>query len=84
MTMPQRGNSIELEPSQIKFLPSPDGSFPEAIYEFSVFVKIVEKVDGYVLSWKFPPEFPPRRVFPSLSISLFTLGFPTPLLNISK
>lgn len=51
---------MEFEPSQIKFLPSPDGSFPEAIYEFSVFVKIVEKVDGYVLSWKFPPEFPPE------------------------
>lgn len=51
---------MELEPSQIKFLPSPDGSFPEAIYEFSVFVKIVEKVDGHVLSWKFPPEFPPE------------------------
>lgn len=51
---------MELEPSQIKFLPSPDGSFPEAKYEFSVFVKIVEKVDGYVLSWKFPPEFPPK------------------------
>ena len=26
---------MELEPSQIKFLPSPDDSFPEAIYEFS-------------------------------------------------
>lgn len=49
-----------LEPSQIKFLPSPDGSFPEAIYEFSVFFKIVEKVDGLMLSWKFPPEFPPE------------------------
>lgn len=34
---------MELEPSQIKFLPSPDDSFPKAIYEFSVFVKIVEK-----------------------------------------
>lgn len=83
MTMPQRGNSIELEPSQIKFLPSPDGSFPEAIYEFSVFVKIVEKVDGHVLSWKFPPEFPPEG-FPSLNRFLFTLGFPTLLLNILK
>ena len=62
MTMPQRGNSMELEPSQIKFLPSPDGSFPEAIYEFSVFVKIVEKVDGHVFSWRFPPELPPAAI----------------------
>ena len=53
---------MELEPSQINFLPSPDGSFPEAKYEFSVFVKIVEKVDGHVLSWKFPPEFPPEAI----------------------
>lgn len=53
---------MELEPSQINFLPSPDGSFPEAKYEFSVFVKIVEKVDGYVLSWKFPPELPPEAI----------------------
>lgn len=54
---------MEFEPSQINFLPSPDGSFPEAKYEFSVFVKIVEKVYGHVLSWKFPPEFPPRGYF---------------------
>lgn len=53
---------MEIEPSQINFLPSPDGSFPEAKYEFSVFVKIVERVDGYVLSWKFPPEFPPEAI----------------------
>lgn len=53
---------MEFEPSQIRFLPSPDGSFPEAIYEFSVFVKIFEKVDCPVLSWKFPPEFPPAAI----------------------
>lgn len=50
---------MELEPSQIKFLPSPDGSFPEAKYEFSAIVNIFEKNGGRVFEWILPFEFPP-------------------------
>ncbi len=46
----------------------------KAIYEFSVFVKIVEKVDCPCTLLEVPPEFPPAA-FPSLSIFLLRYRF---------